>query len=288
MYDENGAISTGTAFLFESEREWFLITNWHNITGRHFLTKYPLSKTGRLPTYITAKFLTYPQKSEKPEENEFIPVAHRIDIYKDYQPVWFEHPVIESDCDVVAIPFVRPNDGPSFIHSGANLISSDKIPIEPGGNVFIIGFPSSISTGPGLPIWKSGYVASEPFYDITLDGEISPTDGMISGKTIPAFFIDSQTRQGMSGSPIFATYNKDPWDMTNPYKPVDMSEPNFWSRNDIVILGQGVEFLGCYSGRVGKKEEGAALGLCWGVKVIETICAHKKIANHPHIDIEND
>ena len=43
MHDAQGVISTGSAFFFGIDDEWFLITNWHNVSGKHFLTKKPLS-----------------------------------------------------------------------------------------------------------------------------------------------------------------------------------------------------------------------------------------------------
>ena len=46
-----------------------------------------------------------------------------------------------------------------------------RIPVLPGGTVYVIGFPHAISVGPGLPIWKSGYIASEPHFDVTIGGQ---------------------------------------------------------------------------------------------------------------------
>ena len=37
MYDQQGLLSTGTAFYYELLGEWFLVTNWHNFSGRHLL-----------------------------------------------------------------------------------------------------------------------------------------------------------------------------------------------------------------------------------------------------------
>ena len=269
-------IGTGSGFFFELAGEWFLITNWHNVSGRHAFSKQPLGPGGRFPELIHAKLATY-----FPETEEFTTVAHRVEIYDEGVPRWFEHPNLGADCDVIALPFDRPNVCPPFMHNAANLISPTRVPVEPGVTVFIVGFPRSISVGTGLPLWKSGYIASEPHYDVTIGGQISDVGGLRNGRTIPAFFIDSQTREGMSGAPVFASYTG-AWDTTNPYEPLNLDAPDFWSRDDVVLGGSAAEFVGCYSGRVGANEEGAALGLCWRKDVIELICSAKRPGTNPH------
>lgn len=280
MCDDCGVISTGTGFFYSHTDEWYLITNWHNFSGRNFLTKESLSE--RFPDFIEVKLSSYVVEGQSLPNGNFTPVSQRIDIYKDCKPVWFEHPDFGSDCDVIALPIKRPETCPVDMHNAANLIGSIRIPVKPGNAVFIIGFPRSISVGFGLPLWKSGYVASEPFYDVTIGGKISKIGGLSGGTKLPAFFIDSLTREGMSGSPVFAQYTGT-WDMSDPYKTIDPENPAFWQRKDIAFAENRMEFVGCYSGRIGKKEEGAALGLCWREDVIQKICSSKKLAKHPHI-----
>lgn len=275
MNDDNGIISTGTAFFYSLDKEWFLITNWHNISGKHFISKEKIGT--RLPTFIEAKLATYIN-----EKNEFTTCSHKVDIYKDYKPLWYEHPTLDSNCDVIAIPMDKPEKCPEFMHNASNLISQFRIPVKPGNSAFIIGYPKSISVGFGLPLWKSGYIASEPHYDITIGGKVSEIGGLKNGTELPAFFIDSQTREGMSGAPVFASYVGN-WDSTDPYKPVNPDEEDFFFRDDILLGENRMEFVGCYSGRIGKVEDGAALGLCWREEVIKEICRAKLIAKHPHV-----
>jgi hypothetical protein len=73
-------------------------------------------------------------------------------------------------------------------------------------------------------------------------------------------FIDTLTREGMSGSPVLLIFRL--LDMADPYKVLDPTEPNFMERDDIALGENRMEFIGCYSGRIGKTES-AALGLCW-------------------------
>lgn len=282
MWDDHGMLSTGSGFFYELDNTWFLVTNWHNLSGKNFLNNRPLMESRRFPTYIKVKLSSYEIPGIPLQKNSFTTVAQDVAIYENNQPLWFEHPTWGSFCDVVALPMERPQSCPEFMHNAANRISATRIPVEPGCAVFIIGFPRSISVGFGLPLWKSGYIASEPFYDVTIGGETSEMGGLQNGTKLPAFFIDSQTREGMSGSPVFALYIGS-WDMSNPYKPIDMEEPGFWNRNDVALSGRGMEFIGCYSGRVGTNEEGAALGLCWREDVIKEVCFGKKRAQHPHV-----
>lgn len=274
MYDNDGLISTGTAFFYSYNDENFLITNWHNISGRHFITKELLGK--RRPTYIKAKLATDFIGSD------FMTMAHQIEIYKDYEPLWYEHPNLGSLCDIIAIPLEKPFGIAENMHTPSNAISKLRIPIKPGNSCFVIGFPKSLSIGFGLPLWKSGYIASEPHYDVSINGEISEIGGLQNGLALPAIFLDTLTREGMSGSPVFASYVGN-WDSTNPYQNINPDDHDFWQRNDILLGENRMEFIGCYSGRIGKLEEGAAFGLCWKESVIKFICSKKVIGMHPHV-----
>ena len=283
MHDQEGLISTGSAFFFEIDEHWFLITNWHNVSGKHFLTKGPLSR--RLPTRLVAKLSTYQiedVRSKGPRSFGITP--YDVPIYgSDGEPLWFEHPKMGSYCDLIALPMKRPESCPEFMHNAANRISNTRIPVEPGCTVFVIGFPRSISVGFGLPLWKSGYIASEPHYDVTVGGQPQKYGGMIGGDTLPAFFIDARTRAGMSGSPVFAHFIGS-WDLSDPYQAIDLDEPNLWRRNDVVLFGSGCrEFVGCYSGHIASNEEEAALGLCWRKDVIEDVCRGGRRGEHPHV-----
>ena len=195
-------LSSATAFFFETDGNWFLITNWHVVSGRHFMTREPLAKTFRRghQSYGQAGLLRCWQQRKGRVGIEPL----HVPLYRGEQPVWFEHPTLGTSCDVVAIPMDRPDGCPEFMHNAANRISDVNIPVEPGCTVFVIGFPHALSIGFGLPLWKSGFVASEPHYDVDLGGKLRDYGGLAEGTRIPAFFVDAQTRAGMSGSPVFA------------------------------------------------------------------------------------
>ena len=122
MYDSHGLISTGTGFFYRLGEESFLITNWHNLSGKHIFTREPLFESGRFPEYIKAKLATYTT-----DQKVAAFVAHPVAVFDDSGPVWYEHPSLSSMCDVVAIPLIRPANCPQSMHTAANLVSDTKI-----------------------------------------------------------------------------------------------------------------------------------------------------------------
>ncbi|MGQ0456129.1 MAG: hypothetical protein ACT4OU_03595 [Hyphomicrobium sp.] len=280
LYNKDTLITTGTAFFYNFENDIFLITNWHNVSGRHAFDKTYLKSNYVAPTHMKVKLAWWFNQAD----GKFAVQSLDFSIYKDdgLQPNWYEHPTLGDTCDIVAIPYNRPTQIPGFMHNTVNDIGKTRIPIKPGSIAFIIGFPKSLSVAFGLPIWKSGYIASEPHFDVKIDGKVSLHGGMEGGLEIPAFFLDSLTREGMSGSPVFASFTGT-WNMSEPYRPVDPDAPDYWSRNDIAISGSAMEFVGIYSGRVPTAQGEAALGLCWKESAIRQICESKKWGSNPHI-----
>ncbi len=67
--------------------------------------------------------------------------------------------------------------------------ASTDIAISVGSEVFIIGYPLGIAKQLNLPIWKRGSIASE--FSVPFNGS-------------PLFVIDSATREGLSGAPVYA------------------------------------------------------------------------------------
>ena len=264
-HDDEGLLSTATGFFFAINDEIFIVTNWHVVSGKHFLTKQPLSHSGRLPTRLVGHLLMVgdPMPDGRVGMGS---VQAPINIYgTDRTPLWLEHPSLGSRCDVVALHVQGSLSSSKVLHNIANRVDEGRVPVGPGCTVFVVGYPRSLKIGPGLPLWKSGYIASETAFDVS-----------IGDQTLPAFFIDSQTREGMSGSPVFAHY-VGIWNPEDPHAPLREHEllKNAW--------GSGMQFVGCYSGRLGPDEEGAALGLCWREDSLREICLGGTRGEHPHI-----
>ena len=55
MCDLQGGISLGTAFFYDYQGETFIITNWHNVTGKDPFTAKWIDSV-RTPLYTRAKW----------------------------------------------------------------------------------------------------------------------------------------------------------------------------------------------------------------------------------------
>lgn len=275
-HDDRGPLTSATAFFVEYEGDWFIITNGHVVTGRHAFTGQPLPGVAgdRVPRRLRLPLLEH---TEHEDGDEYSRTWYACDLYDEDEPTWYMHPSLGHRCDVVAIKSDWPKNKARLWYPAINTISKDRIPVAPGVTVFILGYPKGIDIKLGMPIWKSGYIASEPFFPITVeqDAESKQQTGPLDG--LPAFFIDSQTRPGMSGAPIIAQYTGT-WDRTDPYKkPTLDSDP----QTNLVIGGTATEFIGCYNGRIQSPELDAGLGICWRKDVIEEICTARQRAEHP-------
>jgi hypothetical protein len=279
MHDDNGLISTGTGFFYRHNGLSYFLTNWHNLSGKNPYNCEYLNKNKRVPTYLEIILSTYLDN----ERVKFEPSKYRIEVYStDRQsPLWFEHPIFGSNCDIVALELSKPDLVPPFMHNFSNEINLKKIPVIPGNIAYIIGYPSGLSVGFGLPIWKSGYIASEPHYHIQLEMHGTSGHSQTTAPKLPAFFLDTLTRQGMSGSPVFAKYTGT-WNLDKPYASFDPASPDFWESDNIAIAHSAMEFVGIYSGRIPTTIGEAALGICWNIDAINLVCSSRKLGTHPN------
>ena len=263
MCDMQGGIGLGTAFFYEADGKNFVITNWHNVTGKNPRTGQPLHKE-RTPLFMRAKWPTLAPEQDG-EMSAYYFRAQGIEIEDDQGPLWFEHPNFGSLCDVVAIPLDRPEacEQVPYVHAAANKIDETDIPMDPGLKALIIGFPAGMSTGPGLPLMKTGFLSSMPGYDVHLEAEFSEIGGMKEGISLPILLMDVHTIPGMSGSPVFGEYSG----LWSPSKGEGLSSDT--------KIGTSRKFLGCHSSRLWNQEERAGLGICYPDDVILEICRSK-------------
>lgn len=170
-------MTTATGFLIEKDGTEYLITNWHVVSGRDYLTGEPLLPDSSFPqnlriSYICPDIFYWEQRTEP--------------LYANNIPLWLEHP--DYHADVVALPLTNIPEDAVLRHVDLALAETDML-VQPSMTVSIIGFPYGESSIGVMPIWKTGTIASE--YNWPLSG----------GE--PAFLIDATTRPGMSGSPVF-------------------------------------------------------------------------------------
>ena len=235
---ETGVIlSTASGFLYEHNDKIFLITNWHNVSGKNNETGQRISENH---AGIPDVFLIYFRNKNLNEGSEL----RKLLLYEDKEmtkPKWLIHPKYKDKVDVVAIEIEQE---PNLLYSVINKADFDNdIPPEVSDDVFIIGYPFEDLRYLGLPIWKRGSIATEP----------SVNEGQM-----PKLLIDTATRSGLSGSPVI-------------YQRVGIHKMVDGKMMDNSLIGRIRGFLGVYSGRIGKDENKAQLGIVWKEKVIQEI-----------------
>jgi hypothetical protein len=207
----NEPLGTATGFILENEKNYYLITNWHVVSGRHPHTNQVLDSKGRTPD---ALLIWHHGKTLGTW------IRKRENLINDKgEKLWLEH-INGRSVDIAALPLVTVSEDIQVYPLNLALAGVNMIP-EVAMPVSIIGFPIGLTSAGFFPIWKTGHIASEPNLDY---------------HNQPLFLIDATTRGGMSGSPVFLR-------LTGGYKKRDGS-------TIMSSSGYRTLFLGVYSGRL--------------------------------------
>lgn len=172
-------LSTGTGFVSQSTSGPVLITNRHNVTGRHQETNQPLSRTGGVPNEMRI------MHNRENQLGHWLSVIEPL--YNGNENLWIEHPALGSRADFVALPLTQINDVQLYSYTLG--VGDPAILVAPGEVVSIVGFPFGITSGGCLAVWATGFMAS--------DHDINYND-------LPIFLVDCRSRQGQSGSAVIA------------------------------------------------------------------------------------
>lgn len=231
-------ISVATGFFYQHNDRTFLITNYHVVSGRHPDSGAALHPSGWYPDSLVLGVPTNAGIHEQSGSQILGWKWHTLPLYTSdaiAKPVWTEHPKHGSRFDAIAIP-LSGIEKTRITAANADSLELDNIRIYPSMDAFVLGYPLGMSGGGNFPIWKRATIATEP--DVDLDG-------------LPRFYIDTATREGMSGSPVYAQE-------VGYWLPEGESDPKKAS------IGKGRRFVGVYSGRLGAKDEfKAQLGIVW-------------------------
>lgn len=231
-------LANATGFLVYNNNKIYLITNRHVVTGRNNETGECLNSKMSIPNKLKV-WLPYKSNFGVKWINTTLDLLDSDDNKK-----WIEHPTYKEKVDLIAIE-LKDYNTEEFCY---RLISNCKISVTE--NVFIIGYPFGFNVNPDqgkFAIWSTGTIASDPDLDLN-----------IKGMQLPAFLVDSKTRQGQSGSPVIY-YNKNGIDS---------------DCNGIAIYdGPVVHEIGIYSGRINKDSD---LGYVWKWSLIKEIIENKK------------
>lgn len=216
QYFNETKLGVATGFVIEKEGNLYLAMNWHVATGKNPNTGENLSVTGGLPNALV---IWHYVKSTSPNSLEWTSV--RVQLYKndgeDIHKKWIEHPKGQR-VDVVLLPL--EDTGHVQINTfNLDLAFTDMLP-APAMPVSIIGFPFGRTAGGVLPIWVTGFIASEPYVDID---------------EMPLFYVNASGRSGLSGSPV----------VLRPSGGYHTTEGHF-----ILSGGYQTKFMGIYSGRI--------------------------------------
>jgi hypothetical protein len=239
---ETGKIfSTATGFIYQLRDDNYLITNWHNVTGRNPEDNQPLSDHAGIPNVFCFYLRT---KNGKGASKLF-----KIGLYEDDEmtiPKWLVHPTHDKKVDVVALKLEAYNEVEYYPINKSDF-DEDIMP-EVADEAFVIGYPFEDFRYLGLPIWKKASIATEP---------------TVNEDQVPKMLIDTATRSGLSGSPVI-------FQRTGIHRFVNgKPQPNS-------VIGRIRNFLGVYSGRIGKGEFMAQLGIVWKKEVIDEIIVGQK------------
>lgn len=230
-------LSLGAGFFYEFNRLHYLITNWHNVAGRHPKTFNPLDDKRQLPDRA---LLTVSKAGALGQwgEVEVLLYSDAGSSEQPTRPAWHVHPKFHQQVDVVAIPIKLPDGAQIYPISSINTVPDLRLAVT--SDVFVLGYPEGISGGGGFPIWKRASIASEP---------------QINLNNLPMMFVDTATRDGMSGGPVIA-----------------MALGGYTTEQMSTVEGRDASrFVGVYSGRVGDDAMGAQLGIVWKASVIDEI-----------------
>lgn len=229
-------LASATGFIYKRKGKLYLITNWHNVTGKNPDTKKQICQHGGVPDIISLTLL----KSQIPKIDW---QNYTINLYDNKKKAdWLVHPLHKEKVDVVAIE-LEIDDSFDGIFKPINDIHFDNFKIEVSDNVYILGFPFELNGGGYFPIWKRASIASEP--DIDYGG-------------LPKLFVDTASRKGMSGSPVI-------------FRRMGLHGGENGKLIPKSIMGEIQGFVGVYSGRIGKTEIDAQLGIVWKKDVIDEI-----------------
>lgn len=212
MYFRNMELAIGTGFIYLHKSQHYLITAWHNVTGRHPETLKTLSHMGAIPDHLAVNIKI---------EGGGVVLRERLilPLFGEESTNYFIHPINSPRIDVVAIPFNPkephianlPNENgvpdplrlylagdpeyvnteifpiQNFLLENNNLVKGWFEKVDVTDELFIPGYPMNVQDQTYEPVWKRATVAS------------SVQTGWNRERK---FLVDSASRSGMSGAPV--------------------------------------------------------------------------------------
>ncbi|MBU0740040.1 MAG: serine protease [Alphaproteobacteria bacterium] len=268
-------ISRASGFVAKFGQEYFLVTNWHVVSGRNPITKKLTSSVAAIPDAL--EFHVTVITSERGDGNKTSTTLYfkpmKIDLYAEENPIWLEMTESDHQVDVAILPLSelveelqQPMTRLAFIEAGAVTlkrglsVSGASAPLKAegvshfypqvGSEVFVLGYPHGIELAGVFPIWKRASIASEPQATITSGGF----------EYADMLYVDALTKGGMSGSPVIAFPREGDVYVTDDGVAVTMK-------------ADGAHLVGIYAGRDGVTNEELefSIGRVWKSATIGNI-----------------
>ena len=234
VYFDEMLLSTATAFAYKYNNKKYLVTNYHVAFGKNPITNQCIDKHAAIPNRL--KIIYY----DKNATSMFCEIKYLEDI-NPFKFIKINEQIVDIAVYEMPIEFtgVCIND---IKKEFPELSYEENIGLEITEPLYVLGYPRGINIC-YTPIWKKSSIASEP--QLNIDG-------------IPCFYIDTTTREGMSGSPVIF-YSGD---------------GNYKTADGTYHLSGGItyNFVGIYSGRDRNDEPHIAqLGKVWKNELIEEV-----------------
>lgn len=217
----------GTGFLDEVSDRTYLITNWHNVTGRSPETGRVLAMDGITPDRVKVHLFRWVDPLvifDNPVTLE-IPIEYRA------EKQWLMHNKGQQ-IDVVAIEIAKSALDGALRAFLSRILNHHDAVVQVGSAIFVVGFPQALRPTGTLPLWKSGTVATEP---------------SINANNEPCYWIDAITQQGISGSPVFVRV---------PGRHATAFEYPEMHAETKLVASNHLAFAGIYSGRLSEVGNG--------------------------------
>lgn len=273
---KDAKVGSGTGFFRRYGADLYLITNWHVLTGRD-----PAEPGKLLQGYLSSPSSIEIHLSRENNPNHFAPLVS-VPLYENGKASWIEAEPLPSGgrIDLAAIKFLwsgDPTDRP-LITSIEDFAPGTQDFLRVGKDVVIIGYPFGIRPDNPYPVWKRGYVASEP--SIAIGG-------------LPKFYVDTPGRPGMSGSPIFMIGSgmglpreiaKQLNDLTSSESALGLlasiDTEQLLNAPEVNIM----KFAGVYSGSVGDQSlDTLRVGVAWHAATVDRIFNNPLEGSNPYM-----
>jgi len=287
MRFQKTVLSIGTGVIYQHASEYYIVTAWHNLSGRHSESLQPLSDNLAIPDNVVVNLAISMPGGGLMRPSITIPL---IDQEKS---LYYIHPENWPRVDVAIIPFDphatylsegRLSTGDLYetalspimnvVGSGTSEICPIQKYLVPDSGVidkwfdsvdvteelFIPGYPHNVQDYYVQPVWKRATIASSVKYGWNRE---------------PKFLIDSASKSGMSGSPVL---------YYSPIGTVEIPGAKYTFNREVAILA------GIYVGRLGVQgERDPQIGTVWKKSVIDEIINAKSFEKLPdEIELTHD